>query len=284
LSLKISGKNGAFIGCGNYPDCRYTRQLAQTGEAAEVAALDGKVLGTDPDTGLEVTLKNGRFGPYLQLGEPLDKGDRPKRASIPKGWDAATIELARALMLLNLPRKVGEHPETKTDIVANFGRFGPYILHDGTYANLASADDVFEIGLNRAVTLLAEKRAGGGKRFGRGAAQRTVLKDLGEHPDEGGKIEVLDGRYGPYITWNKVNANIPKGREPASITVTEAVALLAERAAKGPPKKGGRFAKKAKPAAEAAAAKPASKPAAKKAAPKKPANSNRAKPKTDAAE
>lgn len=243
LSLKISGRNGAFIGCGNYPECRYTRQLSQTGEAAEAAALDGKVLGIDPATGLEVTLRNGRFGAYVQLGEAASKDDKPKRSSLPRGWDPASLDLDRALMLLNLPRQVGLHPETQTPIVANFGRFGPYILHDGTYANMASAEDVFTIGLNHAVTLLAEKRAGKGG-FRRGAAARKVLKDLGEHPDEGGKIEVLEGRYGPYITHNKVNANIPKGREPQSITLSEAVGLLAERIAKG----GGKPVKKAKAA------------------------------------
>src|SRR5690606_4914733 len=113
LSLKISGKNGAFIGCGNYPECRYTRQLSQSGDAAETAALDGKVLGFDDETGFAVTLRSGRFGPYLQLGEPSDYDDgKPKRSSIPKGIDAASVDLERALNLLRLPREVGLHPET----------------------------------------------------------------------------------------------------------------------------------------------------------------------------
>ena len=240
LSLKISGKFGAFIGCGNYPDCNFTRQLSdQSG-----ATGGDRELGIDAASGLPVLVKTGRFGLYLQIGEQKDYGDdeKPKRSSIPKGIDAATIDLEKALSLLALPREVGAHPEDGKLITAGLGRYGPFVLHEGTYANLDSAEEVFTVGINRAVTLLAEKRAGGGKgRFGR-AAQKKVLKDLGEHPDQGGKIEVLDGRYGPYITHNKINANVPRGREPATLTVSEAVALLAERAAKGSgkPKRGAR--------------------------------------------
>ncbi len=276
LSLKISGKSGAFIGCGNYPECRYTRQLSQTGDGPDAGTVDGKVLGLDPESGEEVTIRNGRFGVYLQVGEAKDKDDKPKRASIPKGWDPETLDLERALRLLNLPRLVGTHPETGTPIMAGIGRYGPFVLHDGTYANLESVDEVFDVGLNRAVTVLAEKRAGGGKRFGRGAAQRQVLKDLGEHP-AGGKVEVLNGRYGPYITHNKVNANVPRGREPESLTLDEAVALLAERAAKGPSGKS-RFAKGRKKTAKDETAEAGAKPAAKKPARKK------SPPKQEAAE
>jgi len=254
LSLKISGKSGAFIGCGNYPECRYTRQLAQTGDAAEAAALDGKVLGFDPETGFTVTLRSGRFGPYLQLGEPSDYADeKPKRSSIPKGIDAATIDLEKALQLLRLPRDVGMHPEGGT-IIASLGRFGPFILHehDGakTYASLDSVEDLFSVGVNRAVTLIAEKKAGKGGRFGRGAPQKQVLKDLGEHPELGGKIEVLNGRYGPYIAHNKVFANVPKGKKPEEVSVEEAVQLLAKRAANGG---GRRSARKTKAPAKKAA-------------------------------
>ena len=249
LSLKPS-KFGPFVGCGNYPECRYTRQLTITPgeEGAEAIGADGKLLGIDPDTGFNVTLRKGRFGTYVQLGEAKDYDDeKPKRSSLPKGWDANTIDLEKALLLLNLPRLVGEHPETKTPITAGLGRYGPFILHDGTYANLAGIDEVFEVGLNRAVTLLAEKRAGGGKRFGQ-AAQKQILKDLGEHPAAGGKIEVLNGRYGPYIAHNKVYANVPKGKEPTDVTLEEALALLEERIAKG----GGKKTKaKTKPAAKA---------------------------------
>jgi len=271
LSLKVSSKNGAFIGCGNYPDCKYTRQL--TGEAT--GAGSERELGFDPESGLPVLVKSGRFGPYLQLGE--SEGDeKPKRSSIPKGIDAATIDFEKALQLLSLPREVGIHPETGTPIMAGLGRYGPFIQHDGTYANVDSIEDVFTVGLNRAVTLLAEKRAGkGGGRFGR-AAVKTVLKDLGEHPDGGGKIQVLDGKYGPYVSWNKVNATVPKGTSPEALTIDEAVRLLQERIAKGGGKKPARKAAakpkaaKATKAAEGDDAKPAKARAKPKAA-KKPA-------------
>ena len=267
LSLKLSSQFGAFIGCVNYPDCKFTRQL--TGDGAN--ATGDRELGFEPDSGLPVVLKTGRFGPYLQLGEP-EGDEKPKRSSIPKGIDAATVDLEKALQLLSLPRQVGIHPETGTPITAGLGRFGPFILHDGTYANVDGIEEVFTVGLNRAVTLLAEKRAGGGKgRFGR-AAQRTVLKDLGEHPIEGGKIEVLDGKYGAYVSHNKVNATVPKGKAPADLTVEEAMALLTERIAKGggkkPARKGGfKKAVKGKTGDDDSPAKaPAKKPAVKKAA------------------
>ncbi|MGZ5890023.1 MAG: type I DNA topoisomerase, partial [Hyphomicrobium sp.] len=272
LSLKISSKYGAFIGCGNYPECRYTRQLADQGGDPDAAGPDGKLLGYDPDTRLAVTLRTGRFGPYVQLGEAVGE-EKPKRSSLPKGVDAATIDLEKALQLLSLPREVGLHPETGKPITAGLGRYGPFILHDGLYANLESIEDVFSVGLNRAVTLLAEKAAGGGKgRFQR--AKPTVLKDLGEHPQGGGKIEVLSGRYGPYVKHDKINATIPNGKDPAAITVEEAVELLAARAAKGPGKKPVRKAKaaKAKPV-EANGGKPtakAGKPPAKPAKAAKP--------------
>jgi len=274
LSLKISGKTGAFIGCSKYPDCRFTRQLAKsTGDGTtEAMNPDGKILGICPDTGLTVSLRNGRFGAYVQLGDTKDYDDgKPKRASIPKGWDASTLDLERALKLLNLPRTIDNHPETGTPVLAGIGRYGPYILHDGTYVNLPSVDEVFDIGLNRAVSMIADKKAGkGGSRFGRGAAVRQVLKELGEHPSEGGKIEVLNGRYGPYVAHNKVNATVPRGKDPASLTVEEAIGLLTERIAKmaenpGKGKSRGGFKKKAKPGkdegSDAGAAKPAKKSA-----------------------
>ena len=240
LSLKISSQYGAFIGCGNYPECRFTRQLSQTG--SEDAALDGKILGYSDD-GKAVTLRTGRFGPYVQLGE-AEGDDKPKRSSLPKGVDAGTLDFERALQLLSLPREVGIHPETGTPITAGLGRYGPFILHDGTYANVDGIEEVFSVGLNRAVTLLAEKRAGGGNsRFQRQAAQ--VLKDLGEHPSEGGKIQVLSGKYGPYVSHNKINATVPKAKDPANLTVEEAIALLAERIANGGTKKPARKAKAA---------------------------------------
>ncbi|MEM7773965.1 MAG: type I DNA topoisomerase [Pseudomonadota bacterium] len=286
LSLKISGKFGAFVGCSNYPECRFTRQLSQSNDEAEAAALDGKVMGYDPDTGLAITLRTGRFGPYLQRGEAGEDGEKPKRASIPKGIAADEVDLELALRLLNLPREVGLHPETGKPIEAGIGRYGPFVVHDGKFANLETVQDVFEIGLNRAVTVIAEKAAGKGGRFGQQKAQ--VLKDLGEHPAEGGKIEVLNGRYGPYVKHGKINATIPKGQDPAAVTLDEAIKLIAERAAKAGTKKKApakKAAAKKAPAKKKAASKatadkaaPAKKSAAKKSAAKKsPAKKTAAK-------
>jgi len=271
LSLKISGKYGAFIGCGNYPECRYTRQLTdQNGGDGEAATPDGKLLGHDPDTGLAVTLRKGRFGPYVQLGDGTED-EKPKRASVPRGVDAATLELENALKLLSLPREVGLHPESGKPIVAGLGRYGPFVLHDGMYANLDSVEDVFTVGLNRAVALIAEKAAGGKGRFQR--TKPTVLKELGEHPD-GGPIQVLSGRYGPYVKHASVNATIPNGKDPAAITVEEAVELIAARAAKGSKKPAKKATKKTARKAPAKSAKPAS----------KSSKSKSAKTKTQAAE
>ncbi len=217
LSLKVSSKFGAFIGCSRYPDCRYTRQLTQPADGpAEASTPDGKLLGHDPETGLPVTLRTGRFGPYVQLGEgSKDKEEKPKRSSIPKGVDANAVDLEYALKLLSLPRPIGNHPETGKPITAGLGRYGPFILHDGTYANLPTVEEVFTVGINRAVVLLAEKKAGGGKgRFQRAAP--TVLKELGDHPSEGGKVQVLSGRYGPYVKHGDTNATLPRGKDPAA--------------------------------------------------------------------
>jgi DNA topoisomerase-1 len=272
LSLKISGKYGAFIGCGNYPECRYTRQLSDVGKGdGEAVSPDGKLLGYDPDTGLAVTLRTGRFGPYVQLGEGSED-EKPKRSSLPKGVDAGTLDLDYAVKLLSLPRAVGMHPESGKPITAGLGRYGPFILHDGMYANVDGIEEVFSVGVNRAVALLAEKAAGNKSRFQR--AKPTVLKDLGEHPDGGGKIEVLSGRYGPYVKHGAVNATIPNGKDPAAISVAEAVELIAARAAKGP-------SKKKKPVRKASAD---AKPAAKGAKSGKAAKGRAAKPKAETAD
>jgi DNA topoisomerase-1 len=246
LSLKL-GKFGAFIGCSNYPECRYTRQLG--GENGDGEAESGdRELGTDPVTGQKVWLKSGRFGPYVQLGE----GDKPKRSSLPKGWTPASVDLEKALRLLRLPREIGPHPDDGAMIYAGIGRYGPYVQHGSTYANLPDAEEVFDVGLNRAVALLAEKLQGGG-RGGRGRAAPAALKELGAHPASGEPVRVLSGRYGPYVSSGGVNANVPKGTEPEALTLEQAVALLAEREAKG----GGKS--KAKGRSRAAAAKPATK-------------------------
>ena len=262
LSLKTS-RFGPFVGCSNYPECRYTRPIGKA-EGDENGGENGdRELGADPVTGETVYLKSGRFGPYVQLGE----GDKPKRSSLPKGWSAPAMDLEKGLRLLRLPREVGVHPEDGQPILAGIGRYGPFVQHAGTYANLSGADEVFEVGLNRAVSLLAEKRAGGANRRGEAAA----LKDLGVHPADGAPVRVLSGRYGPYIKHGATNANVPRGADPQALTLEEAVALLAEREAKGggAKKKPARAVKaKAAPAAKAATAKKAP---AKKAAAKKPA-------------
>ncbi|MDG4881186.1 type I DNA topoisomerase [Mesorhizobium sp. WSM4884] len=229
LSLKL-GKFGAFVGCSNYPECSYTRQL---GDAANPNGENGngedgvKLLGKDPYTAEEITLRSGRFGPYIQRGEGKDA----KRSSLPKGWTAESIDHEKALALLALPRDVGKHPETGKMISAGLGRYGPFVLHDGTYANLESIEDVFSIGLNRAVSVIAEKQQKG--KAGRNGATPAALKELGDHPDGGGKIVVRDGRYGPYVNYGKVNATLPKGKDPQSVTMEEALALIAEKEAKG---------------------------------------------------
>jgi DNA topoisomerase-1 len=247
LSLKL-GKFGAFIGCSNYPDCRFTRQLAAGNGNGEDAAGDGpRKLGLDPESDLEVTVRSGRFGPYVQLGEQNGKEEKPKRASLPKGWDPAEIDLDRALALLALPRTVGPHPESGKPITAGIGRYGPFVLHDGTFANLDSAEEVFSVGLNRAVDAIAEKLANGGRH---GRATPKALKTLGEHAD-GGPVTVRDGRYGPYVNHGKINATLPRDTDPESVTLDAALQLIAAKAEKGPSKR------------------PAKKPRAKKAAAKK---------------
>ncbi|MCX5495432.1 type I DNA topoisomerase [Kaistia dalseonensis] len=280
LSLKL-GKFGAFIGCSNYPECRYTRQLVAQGDEASpgeggengaVLGVDGtKVLGKDPETGLDVTLRSGRFGAYVQLGEAEGK-EKPKRSSLPKGWEAASIDLEKALSLLALPREVGLHPEDGKPIQAGIGRYGPFVLHDGKYANLDSVDEVFTVGLNRAVSVIAEKAARGGRPARAGA---EPLKTLGDHPTLGGPVTVHAGKYGPYVKHGAVNATLPKTLPPESVTLDAAVALIAEKAGKAPAPKA--RATKPKAAAKATAAKaPAVKKATTAKAPAKKAAAKKA--------
>jgi DNA topoisomerase-1 len=267
LSLKV-GRFGAFIGCSNYPDCNFTRQMTP---GANGGVNGTKVLGEHPQTGLEVSLRSGRFGPYLQLGEQgKEKGaEKPKRAGLPKGLSPDDIDLERALALLALPREVGIHPEDGEPIIAGIGRFGPYVKHGKTYANLDANEDVLSVGLNRSVTLIAEKKAnpGKGRRFGTDPG-----KLLGEHPDQGGPIVVKKGRYGPYVSHAGVNATLTGDVTPENVTVEQAVGLLEARIAKG----GGK--KPAKKAAAKKTDKKAEKPAA-KAAKEKAIEPAKAKPK-----
>jgi len=218
LGLRL-GKFGAFIGCSNHPDCKHTAQLsyAEDGGAEENQAEE-KVLGMHPD-GQEIFLKKGPYGWYLQLGEVIEKGDKPKRYSIAKDTDPDSIILEQAIKFLALPREVGEHPETKKPITAGIGRFGPYLLHDGAYTSI-KGEDVLEIGLNRAMELLSTKAK---PKFG-------MLRELGEY--KGKKVEIHSGRYGPYIKYEKLNVSVPKKLDHETMTVEEAGELIEKKKSK----------------------------------------------------
>ncbi len=245
LSLR-GGRFGAFVACSNYPECSFRRKFGQPGEGG---AGEDESMGQDPATGLEVQRKTGRFGPYVQLGEGKDA----RRASIPK--DLPDFDLEWALKLLALPREIGTHPESGKPITASIGRYGPYLAHDGKYAKLSGTRDVFETGMNAAVTLLAEaanRKAGGGR------AKAEPIKTFGAHPTSGGEMKVLPGRYGPYVTDGTTNATLPRDVKPEDVTEQQAIELIDARAAKGPAKKKGRGgAKKTAPAKKASAKKKA---------------------------
>jgi DNA topoisomerase-1 len=261
LSLKL-GKYGAFIGCSNYPECKFTRQLAATGAGGdgEGTSEDGsgqpgvRVLGDDPETGLAVTLRDGRFGPFVQLGE----GEKPKRSSLPKGLAPAAVDLEKALKLLALPREVARHPETGEPILASIGRYGPYVQHGKVYANLGAGDDVLEIGGNRAIDLIVAKESGAGG-FRRGAADPG--RALGQDPESGANVTVKAGRFGPYVTDGSTNATLPKTVTQDAVTLDEALSLLQARREAG----GGKKAKGRGGARKAAPAKAAAKKAPEKA-------------------
>jgi DNA topoisomerase I len=260
LHLKTARSGSAFIGCGNYPECRFTRPISGGDEGGSV---DGRILGEHPD-GEPISLRTGRFGPYVQKGEATAEVPKPPRASLPKGWSPVSLTLERAITLLELPRQVGPHPEDGVMIEAAIGRFGPYIKHGSVYANVTDVEEVFTIGMNRAVEVLALKAT-----RGRSTAPTAPLRELGIHPD-GGPVQVMPGKYGPYVKWGKVNATLPKELTPEEVTLDEALALVAEKAGKGGK---GKKAPAKKPAAKKAAVKKpaAKKPAAKKPAAKKPA-------------
>jgi DNA topoisomerase-1 len=241
------GKFGAFVACSNYPECKYTRRFGQAGE--EGGDSGPQVLGQDPESGQDVTLRSGRFGPYFQIGD----GKEAKRASLPKDMPGAEADLEVALRLLSLPRPVGDHPETGKPITASIGRYGPYLAHDGKYAKLASTAEVFEVGMNAAVAKLADAANGGGRRAG----GREPLKVLGAHPRTEVEIKLMEGRFGPYVTDGTTNATLPKSLAPDQLTLEEAAQLIDERAAKGPPAKKGRGRKA--PAKKAPARKKAAK-------------------------
>ena len=269
IGLKF-GRFGSFIGCSNYPECRYTRPLGAA-EPGEGEVLDGpKELGKDPETGLMVTLRQGPYGPYVQLGgeevlpapapepEPATegkpkkkaakkKGPKPKRASLPKGTSPADVDLEKGLKLLSLPREVGMHPEMGEMILAGIGRFGPYLKVGPTYYSLKE-DDVLEVGLNRAVTVIAEGKKGPGR--GGGSA-----KTLGDHPEDKKPVTVRSGRFGPYVQHGQLRATLPRDMDKDTVNLEDAIAILAAKAAKGPgkPKAKAKAKSKAKTKAKAKA-------------------------------
>ena len=276
IGLKF-GKFGSFIGCSRYPECRYTRPLGAPDGANGQFALDGpKDLGPDPVSGLKVTLRVGPYGPYVQLGgeevapapkviapeegeadpkakkkrkKAVPKGDKPKRMSLPKGTDPNDVDLAKALKLLALPREIGPEPESGDMILAGIGRFGPYLKVGSRYQSLPKDDDILEIGLNRAVVVLAEGKERQGKRTGGGTS-----KSIGDHPEDGKAVTLRSGRFGPYVQHGQIRATLPRDMEPDTVTLDAAVALIAAKAAKGAPapKAGKKAAAKAAPAPKAA--------------------------------
>ncbi len=255
LGLRL-GKTGGFIGCSNYPECRYTRTLAAANGGDGATEIAGPVeLGQDPETGLAVTLRKGPFGLYVQLGEPVGK-EKPKRSSLPKGLAIEDVTLEKALALLALPREVGKHPDDGAPVLAGLGRFGPYVKHHSTFRSIPPDEDVTTIGLNRAVTLIAEAPARRG----------SAGKEIGGHPSDGKPVTLHSGRYGPYVKHGKLIASLPKGMEAEGLTLDQAVTLLAARAEKAGAKKPA----KRKPAKKKVTKKKAAKkkPAKKRAPPK----------------
>jgi DNA topoisomerase-1 len=251
------GRYGSFIGCSNYPSCQYTRKLAiDGGENPDETLKDGmRVLGHDPRTGEEITLRRGPYGLYVQQGEPdpTDKKAKPKRASLTRGMDPEALGLEDALGLLSLPRLVGIHPDAKEPIEAGVGRFGPYVKMGAIFASLDRDDDVLHVGLNRAVDLIGKKQ--------------DSIRSLGSHPKDGAPVVARKGRFGPYAQWGNTVANLPRGTELTDFTLDQAVALLAEKGKTLAPK-GKKTAKKAAPPKPMATKPPAAKAPATKAKPK----------------
>lgn len=227
LSLKL-GRYGAFVGCSNYPDCRFTRKLDADPNEPTPEEQKERIIGVDPTTSEEVILKHGPYGPYVQRGT----GDELKRSSLAPNMTPAELTLEQALQLLALPREIGKHPESGKSIEAGINRYGPYIKHD-RFVRLGADDDVLTIGMNRAITLIAEAAT-------KGRPAQKVLRELGEHPEDKKPVTLHEGRFGPYVKHGKINASLPKGEAPESLTMDSAVALLAAKAAKGGAKKGGK--------------------------------------------
>ncbi len=243
LGLKL-GRYGPFVGCANYPDCKYTRPLAENGDNAS----EPRTLGNDPETGLPIMLKRGPYGLYIEQAVEETSKEKPKRVSLPQDLAPDLVDLRTALGLLALPREIGIHPESGKPVTAGIGRFGAYVKHDGAYRSLPRGESVLEVGLNRAVVLIAEKKGGA-----------QVLRELGAHPDGGEPVSLRSGRYGPYVQHRRVRASLPKGASADELTLDDAVKLLAAKAAKGGTKKktSGRGRPKAKRASRRQAGTPA---------------------------
>ena len=230
LSMRTARSGGAFIGCSNYPKCKYTRAFGPPNADTSDIGHDGKVLGEA--SGDVISLRKGRFGAYVQRGEPSENNPKPSRMSIPKSWDLSDLNLEKALMLLNLPRDIGNHPDDGEIVQASIGPYGPYIRHGKVYANIPNIDEIFDIGMNRAVEELAKKLAGHKNRTG----NSEPINKLGTYPEKGGSINVMEGRYGPYVKWEKINATIPKEIDPKDVTLDIAIKLLEEKVNKKPSK------------------------------------------------
>ena len=227
LSIKTSkgSRGSAFIGCSNYPDCNYIRPMSIKPEEIELSGESGKLLGENQDND-PIFLRTGRFGPFVQLGDNKDKNIKPKRASIPKGYTLENVDIDFATKLLSLPREIGNHPDDGNKIEAAIGPYGPYIRHNKTYANIKDLEEIFNMGLNRAVELIETKKASG-----TGRRSSKVIKNIGDHPD-GGSIDAMDGKFGNYIKWNKINATIPKDLDALSLTLEQAIDLLNKKRSK----------------------------------------------------
>ena len=240
LSLKNSFRGGAFIGCSNYPDCKFTRPLSKAKAAAQAQLAEPKLIGKH-ENGNDIYLKNGRFGPYLQYEKILEEieikkttkkkkktkkiksdiNELLKNVSIPKGLELESIDLEKAQFLCSLPKSLGINPDNQKEITLNTGRFGPYLKCENKSARIENIEDIFSIGLNRAVTLIAEAKPG--------RMSSSIIKDLGEHPEDKKPVRIMKGQYGPYIKYKSLNATIPEEKDPTELTMEEALILIEKR-------------------------------------------------------
>ena len=237
LSLKNSFRGGAFIGCSNYPECKFTRPLSKAKAAAQAQLSEPKLIGQN-DYGKDIYLKNGRFGPYLQYEafreenkvevpkkkkgkKKKDADNNFKNISIPKGIELENIDLEKAKFLCSLPKSLGINPDNQKEIFLNTGRFGPYLKCENKSARIDNVEEIFSIGLNRAITLIAEAKPG--------RMSSSIIKDLGEHPDDKKPVRIMKGQYGPYIKYKSLNATIPEEKDPVELTMEEALILIEKR-------------------------------------------------------